>query len=52
MSEMCCMRLAENKGRKNYAYTKKSPSVHYRTNLSGYIFAIKACIDNRKKLVK
>jgi len=31
---------------------KKSPSGHYRATLSGYIFATKACIDNRKKLVK
>ena len=30
----------------------KSPSGHHRTRLSGYIFAIKAHIDNRKKLVK
>jgi len=29
----------------------KSPSGHHRTTLSGYIFAIKACIDNRKKLL-
>jgi len=29
--------------------TKKSPSAHRRTTLSGYIFATKACIDNRKK---
>ena len=28
---------------------KKSPSRHHRTNLSGHIFASKACIDNRKK---
>jgi len=28
---------------------QKSPSGHYRTTLSGYIFANKACIDNRKK---
>ena len=28
---------------------QKSPSGHHRTTLSGYIFAIKACIDNRKK---
>jgi len=46
MSEMCCTRLAENTGR------KKSPSVHHRTTLSGYIFAMKAHIDNWKKLVK
>jgi len=36
------MRLTENTGRKN------SPSVYHRTTLSGYIFATKACIDNRK----
>jgi len=28
---------------------QKSPSAHHRTTLSGYIFAIKARIDNRKK---
>ena len=28
---------------------KKSPSGHHRTNFSGYIFATKAHIDNRKK---
>jgi len=43
MSEMCCMRLAGNTGR------KKSPSAHHRTILSGYIFATKARIDTRKK---
>ena len=31
---------------------QKSPSEHHPTSLSGYIFATKACIDNRKKLVK
>jgi len=30
----------------------KSPSGHHRTNLWGYIFATKARIDNRKKIVK
>jgi len=45
-SEMCCTRLAENTGH------KKSPSGHHHTTLSGYIFATKACIDNRKKLIK
>jgi len=29
--------------------TKKLPSGHHRTTLSGYIFATKARIDNRKK---
>jgi len=43
MSETCCKRIAENTGR------KKSPSGHHRTTLSGYIFATKARIDNRKK---
>jgi len=41
------MRLAENTGRKKVA--KKSPSGYHRTTLSGYIFATKARIDNRKK---
>jgi len=45
-SEMCCTLLAENIGR------KKSTFWHNRTNLSGNILGIKACIDNRKKLVK
>ena len=31
---------------------QKSPSGHHPTSLSGSIFATKACIDNRKKLVK
>ena len=31
---------------------QKSPSGHHRTTLSGYIFVIKARINNRKKLVK
>jgi len=31
---------------------KKSPSGHHSTTLSGYIFATKACIDNRKKNLK
>jgi len=31
---------------------KNSPSGHHRTTLSGYIFANKARIDNRKKNVK
>jgi len=33
-------------------WRKNSPSAHHRTTLSGYIFATKACIDNRKKVVK
>jgi len=31
---------------------KKSPPGHLRTTLSGYIFATKARIDNRKKIIK
>jgi len=31
---------------------KNWPSVHHRTNLSGYISTTNSCIDNRKKLVK
>jgi len=46
-SETCCARLAEKYRTQNIA--KKSPSGHHPTNLSGYIFAKKACIDNRKK---
>jgi len=42
-SEMCCTRLAENTGRKNW------PSAHHRTTLSGYICATKPCIDSQKK---
>jgi len=30
---------------------QKSPSAHYRTTLSGCIFATKACIDNRKNVL-
>jgi len=32
-------------------WCKNSPSAHHRTTLSGYIFATKARIDNRKKLL-
>ena len=46
MSQMGCTRLAGNAGPKNL------PSPHHRTTLSGYIFATKAHIDNRKKLIK
>jgi len=42
-SETCCMWLVENTGRKN------SPSAHHHTTLSGYIFATKAHIHNRKR---
>ena len=48
-SETCCTRLAENTGR------KKSPKIAIWTllhNFVGYIFATKARIDSREKLVK
>jgi len=47
MSEMCCKRLAGNTVRKKVS--KIAIYGHHRTTLSGYIFATKACIDNRKK---
>jgi len=46
---MCCTRLAGNAGR------KKLPKIRHLgtiAQLSGYIFATKARIENRKKLVK
>jgi len=42
MSEMCYTRLAGNAG------PKKSPPRHHRTTLSGYIFATKARINDRR----
>ena len=47
---MCCTQLAGNAGPKKLP--KNSQSAHHRTTLSGYIFATKARIDNRKKIVK
>jgi len=38
----------ENTGRKKIG--NNSPSAHHHTLLSGYIFATKARIDNRKKM--
>jgi len=46
MSEMRCTLLVENTGRKK---SPKPPCGHPRRTLSGYIFATKARIDNRKK---
>jgi len=46
-SATCCARLAENAGPKKNA--KNWPSGRHRTTLSGYSFATKARIDNRKK---
>ena len=48
-SETCCKGLAENTGPKKIA--TKLPSGHHRKTLLGYIFATKARIDNRKKLL-
>jgi len=45
-SETCCTRLAEIQDAKS---RQKSQSGHHRTTMSGYVFASKACIDNRKK---
>jgi len=47
---MCCTRLADNTGGKKDR--QNSLSAHNRTNLSGYVFAANACIDNRKKPFK
>jgi len=41
------MRLAKNAESKKIV--KNLPSGHCRTNLSGYIFACKACIDSQEK---
>jgi len=49
-SETCCTQLSTNTGRKKIA--KNSPSGHHRSALSGYIFTMKARIQNRKKLAK
>jgi len=46
---MCCTWLAGNTGRKK---SPKLPICSPSHNLSGYIFAIKAHIDNQKKIVK
>jgi len=46
---MCCPWLAGNAGPKKI--TKNSTSGHHCTTSSGYIFATKAHIDNRKKSV-
>jgi len=43
------MRLAENTGRKKVAKNRHLGTI---AQLSGYIFATKAHIDNRKKLLK
>jgi len=44
------LKIQDAKNRQKNA--KNSPSGHHRANLSGYIFATKAHIDNREKLVK
>jgi len=52
-SEICCMRLAGNKGRKNDAKIVICPwSAHHSTNLSGCICEIKAYIYNQEKVLK
>jgi len=47
---MCCTLLAGNAGPKKI--TKNSPSGHHPTTLSDSSIATKACIDNRKKVLK
>jgi len=47
-SEVCSTRLAEKYRTQKIA--KNSPSGNHRINLSGYIFASKVCIDNRKNV--
>ena len=47
-SEMCIRDSCKYRTQKS---RQKSPSGHHRTNSSGYIFANKACIDNRKNLL-
>jgi len=41
------LKIQDAKNRQKIA--KKSPPLHHRTTLSGYIFATKARIDNPKK---
>jgi len=47
---MCCTRLAENTGRKKVAKNRNLGTIAQL--LSGYVFATKARIDNRKKIFK
>ena len=47
-SEMCCTRLAVNAGPKKVAKNRYQGTIE---TWSGYIFPIKACIDNRKNLL-
>jgi len=51
---MCCTRLAGNTGRKNYAKKSTLRTIAQLCRVSTCVFVIvtKACIDNRKKLVK
>ena len=49
---MCCTQHADRWKYRTQEWHKISPSAHHRANLSGYIFATKASIDNRKNLVK
>ena len=50
-SETCCTVHAARWKCRTRKIAKNSPSGHHRTTLSGYIFATKARIDNRKKIV-
>jgi len=50
-SETCCTRLAANTGRNAKSRQKIAVYGYHLTTLSGYIFATKAHIDNRKNLL-
>jgi len=47
--QVCSMLLAARCKYRTQQSRQKSPSGHHRTTSSGYIFATKARIDNRKK---
>jgi len=49
MFDMCCASLTENT--RTQKLHKEPPSGHHRTTSSGYIFATKARIDNRRNLL-
>jgi len=51
-SETCCKRLAENRGRKKSPQVRHLGTIEQLCQARPYIFATKARIDNRTKLVK
>ena len=48
---MCCTRLAWKRKYRTQKIAKNLPSGHYRTTLSGCIFATNTRMDNRKKIL-